>query len=105
MSVATARHYEIVFMVHPDQSEQVPGMIERLKAQVEKELFAWFYINSDLAIPPGESSHTEVVSYKMENYTGSDQVMNALQHGRRAAHIGDAPCSVGTAHTKKYCTT
>jgi len=22
------RHYEIVFMVHPDQSEQVPGMIE-----------------------------------------------------------------------------
>ncbi len=23
------RHYEIVFMVHPDQSEQVPGMIER----------------------------------------------------------------------------
>ncbi|MCO6524427.1 MAG: 30S ribosomal protein S6, partial [Candidatus Schmidhempelia sp.] len=23
------RHYEIVFMVHPDQSEQVAGMIER----------------------------------------------------------------------------
>ena len=23
------RHYEIVFMVHPDQSEQVPGMIQR----------------------------------------------------------------------------
>ena len=23
------RHYEIVFMVHPDQSEKVPGMIER----------------------------------------------------------------------------
>ncbi|NNC55338.1 MAG: 30S ribosomal protein S6, partial [Pseudomonadales bacterium] len=23
------RHYEIVFMVHPDQSEQVPSMIER----------------------------------------------------------------------------
>ncbi|MGP4123073.1 MAG: 30S ribosomal protein S6 [Sodalis sp. (in: enterobacteria)] len=23
------RHYEIVFMVHPDQSDQVPGMIER----------------------------------------------------------------------------
>lgn len=23
------RHYEIIFMVHPDQSEQVPGMIER----------------------------------------------------------------------------
>ncbi|UVK77208.1 MAG: 30S ribosomal subunit protein S6 [Sodalis sp. Fle] len=26
------RHYEIVFMVHPDQSEQVAGMIERYSA-------------------------------------------------------------------------
>lgn len=25
----TLRHYEVVFLVHPDQSEQVPGMIER----------------------------------------------------------------------------
>jgi small subunit ribosomal protein S6 len=25
------RHYEIVFMVHPDQSEQVPSMIEKYK--------------------------------------------------------------------------
>jgi len=28
------RHYEIVFMVHPDQSEQVPAMIERYKALI-----------------------------------------------------------------------
>ena len=28
------RHYEIVFMVHPDQSEQVPGMIERYKTAI-----------------------------------------------------------------------
>ncbi|WP_339900366.1 30S ribosomal protein S6 [uncultured Gilvimarinus sp.] len=28
------RHYEIIFMVHPDQSEQVPGMIERYSATV-----------------------------------------------------------------------
>jgi small subunit ribosomal protein S6 len=26
------RHYEIVFIVHPDQSEQVPAMIERYRA-------------------------------------------------------------------------
>jgi ribosomal protein S6 len=26
------RHYEVVFLVHPDQSEQVPGMVERYKA-------------------------------------------------------------------------
>ena len=29
------RHYEIVFLVHPDQSEQVPAMIERYKSLVE----------------------------------------------------------------------
>jgi len=29
------RHYEIVFLVHPDQSEQVPGMIERYRASIE----------------------------------------------------------------------
>ena len=28
------RHYEIVFLVHPDQSEQVPAMIERYRNQV-----------------------------------------------------------------------
>jgi small subunit ribosomal protein S6 len=29
------RHYEIVFLVHPDQSEQVPAMIERYRGMVE----------------------------------------------------------------------
>jgi len=28
------RHYEIVFIVHPDQSEQVPAMVERYRAMV-----------------------------------------------------------------------
>jgi small subunit ribosomal protein S6 len=30
------RHYEIVFLVHPDQSEQVPGMIERYTTSIEE---------------------------------------------------------------------
>ncbi|HEY0333441.1 MAG TPA: 30S ribosomal protein S6 [Stenotrophomonas sp.] len=30
-----SRHYEVVFLVHPDQSEQVPAMIERYKSLVE----------------------------------------------------------------------
>lgn len=29
------RHYEIVVMVHPDQSEQVPAMIERYKGMIQ----------------------------------------------------------------------
>jgi small subunit ribosomal protein S6 len=31
----TMRHYEVVFLVHPDQSEQVPAMIERYKSLIE----------------------------------------------------------------------
>lgn len=31
------RHYEVVFMVHPDQSEQVPAMIERYRAMIEED--------------------------------------------------------------------
>ena len=29
------RHYEVVFLVHPDQSEQVPAMIERYRTIIE----------------------------------------------------------------------
>ena len=31
------RHYEIVFLVHPDQSDQVPAMIEKYKSSVETD--------------------------------------------------------------------
>lgn len=29
------RHYEVVFLVHPDQSEQVPGMLQRYRGLIE----------------------------------------------------------------------
>lgn len=34
------RHYEIVFLVHPDQSSQVPAMIDRYRATIEGALGA-----------------------------------------------------------------
>lgn len=30
------KHYEIVFLVHPDQSDQVPGMIDRYRSLIEQ---------------------------------------------------------------------
>lgn len=30
------RHYEVVFLAHPDQSEQVPAMVERYEAMIQK---------------------------------------------------------------------
>jgi small subunit ribosomal protein S6 len=31
------RHYEVVFLVHPDQSEQVPAMVERYRSGIESK--------------------------------------------------------------------
>ncbi len=31
------RHYEVVFLVHPDQSEQVPAMIERYRSIIQDD--------------------------------------------------------------------
>ncbi|NJN46819.1 MAG: 30S ribosomal protein S6 [Candidatus Competibacteraceae bacterium] len=31
------RHYEVVFLVHPDQSEQVPAMVERYRHMIESD--------------------------------------------------------------------
>ena len=31
------RHYEIVLMIHPDQSDQVPAMLKRYKAMISEE--------------------------------------------------------------------
>jgi len=31
------RHYEVVFLVHPDQSEQVPAMVERYRSSIESK--------------------------------------------------------------------
>lgn len=31
------RHYEVIFLVHPDQSEQVPAMIERYRQMIESK--------------------------------------------------------------------
>lgn len=31
------RHYEIIFLVHPDQSEQVPGMVERYTKSINDD--------------------------------------------------------------------
>ena len=52
------RHYEIVFIVHPDQSEQVPAMIERYRGMVTAKKWP----NSSpgrLGTPPAHLSDSE----------------------------------------------
>ena len=67
------RHYEIVFMVHPDQSDQVTGMIERYSATINEgsgkvhRLEDWG--RRHLAYPINKIHKTAYISY----FIGSDK--------------------------------
>jgi small subunit ribosomal protein S6 len=78
------RHYEIVFMVHPDQSEQVPAMIERYKALIESDggkihrLEDWG--RRQLAYP---IQHLAKAHYVLMNIECSAAVLGELESGFR----------------------
>jgi len=80
----TLRHYEIVFLVHPDQSEQVPAMIERYKALVETDggklhrLEDWG--RRQLAYPIANLAKAH---YVMLNIEVSQNALNELESGFR----------------------
>jgi len=78
------RHYEIVFLVHPDQSEQVPAMIERYKSLIEgakgsiHRLEDWG--RRQLAYP---IQNLAKAHYVMLNIECSQDVLNELESGFR----------------------
>jgi len=78
------RHYEVVFLVHPDQSEQVPAMIERYKALIENDggkihrLEDWG--RRQLAYP---IQHLAKAHYVLMNIECSAAVLAELQSGFR----------------------
>ena len=78
------RHYEIVFLVHPDQSEQVPAMIERYKALIEGDKGAVHRLEDwgrrQLAFP---IQNLAKAHYVMMNIECSQTVLNELESGFR----------------------
>lgn len=78
------RHYEIVFLVHPDQSEQVPAMIERYKTLIENgngkihRLEDWG--RRQLAYP---INNLVKAHYVMFNIEADQAVLNELVEGFR----------------------
>ena len=80
----TLRHYEVVFLVHPDQSEQVPAMIERYKALIASDggkihrLEDWG--RRQLAYPIVNLAKAH---YVMLNIEVSQGVLNELESGFR----------------------
>ena len=78
------RHYEIVFLVHPDQSEQVPAMIERYKALIEGDKGAVHRLEDwgrrQLAFP---IQNLAKAHYVLMNIECSQTVLNELESGFR----------------------
>ncbi len=76
------RHYEIVFIVHPDQSEQVPAMIERYRAQITgnggniHRLEDWGRRQLAYPIQKVHKAH-----YVLMNIECSQAVLEELEHG------------------------
>ena len=79
------RHYEIVFLVHPDQSEQVPAMIERYKSLIEGNGKGKIHRLEDwgrrqLAYP---IQHLAKAHYVLMNIECDQDVLNELESGFR----------------------
>ena len=75
------RHYEICFIVHPDQSEQVPGMVERYRAIVSAKngtihrLEDWGRRQLAYPIQKIHKAH-----YVMMNIECDGETLNELEH-------------------------
>ena len=67
------RHYEIVFLVHPDQSEQVPAMIERYKSLIE---------NGSGTIHRLEDWGRRQLAYPIENLVKAHYVLLNIEAGQ-----------------------
>ena len=78
------RHYEIVFIVHPDQSEQVPAMVERYKALIASKngrihrLEDWGRLQLAYTIQKMHKAH-----YVLMNIEIDQETLDELEHGFR----------------------
>ena len=76
------RHYEIVFIVHPDQSEQVPAMVERYRTLVTSKnghihrLEDWGRRQMAYPIQKVHKAH-----YVLMNIECDQETLEELEHG------------------------
>ena len=97
------RHYEIVFIVHPDQSEQVPAMVERYKTLVTTHggqihrLEDWGRRQLAYPIQKLHKAH-----YVLMNIECNGEVLTELEHGFK---FNDAVLRHLTVKMKRAVTT
>jgi small subunit ribosomal protein S6 len=97
------RHYEIVFIVHPDQSEQVPAMVERYRALIASRngqihrLENWGRRQLAYPIQKLHKAH-----YVLMNIECDGETLAELEHGFK---FNDAVLRHLTIRTKRAVTT
>jgi small subunit ribosomal protein S6 len=97
------RHYEIVFIVHPDQSEQVPAMVERYRALIASKsgqihrLEDWGRRQMAYPIQKMHKAH-----YVLMNIECDQETLDELEH---AFKFNDAVLRHLTIRTKEAVTT
>jgi small subunit ribosomal protein S6 len=110
------RHYEIVVMVHPDQSEQVPAMIDRYKNMVEADggrvhrLEDWGRRQLSYPIAKVHKAHYLLMNVECSDaalrelesaFRFNDAVIRKLVVGRKAAETDQSPLFKAPEEEKK----
>ena len=96
------RHYEIILMIHPDQSEQVPAMLERYKSTITASggtvhrVEDWGRRQLVYQIQKLSKAH-----YLCLNVEAGQEVMKELEH---AFKFNDAGAAL-TNHKESLCVT
>ena len=81
------RHYEIVFLVHPDQSEQVPAMLERYKGMITQgggqihRLEDWGRRQLTFPIAKVHKAHRKVFLAKLKQMVEAAKARSELVEG------------------------
>lgn len=105
------RHYEICILVHPDQSEQVPAMIERLKTLVAEQNGKIERVEDwgrrQLAYPIEKLVKAHYVLMNIEcGHETIEEIENGLPFQRRhsaSPHRQDEACRNGSVRHDEGC--
>ncbi|MBE0468889.1 MAG: 30S ribosomal protein S6 [Methyloprofundus sp.] len=111
------RHYEIVFLVHPDQSSQVPAMIDRYRATIEgasgaiHRLEDWGRRHLAYPIKKLQKAHYVLMNIECDQATlaelessfrFNDAVLRSMTLLRKAAITEASVIATETAEQAKY---
>lgn len=111
------RHYEIVFLVHPDQSSQVAGMLDRYKSTIEAasgkihRLEDWGRRHLAYPIKKIHKAHYVLMNIECDQDTlaelesafrFNDAILRSMTLLQRQAVTGASPIALATAEESKH---